>query len=79
MGIKQTVGKEARAGFRLGKFLQGASKALPIIMKQDHYGLGYKPNAKEKSMMMKMQRERRMISLKGMTVEGEHMVFPHLR
>ena len=38
--------------------MQVASKAIPIIMKQDHYGLGYKPNEKEKSKMMKMKRER---------------------
>ena len=79
MGVKQTIGKRARTGFRLGKFLQGVSKAVPIIMKQDRYGLGYKPNAKPRRKMMKMNRERRMASLEGTIVEGEHMVFPHLR
>ena len=53
MGVKQTVDKGAEAGFGLRKFLQRASKTIPIIMKQDCYGLGYKPNAKEKSKMIK--------------------------
>ena len=50
---------------------------MPIIMKQDRYGLGYKSNAKVRSNMMKMKREKRMASLVGVTVEGEHMVFLH--
>ena len=44
-------------------------------MKQDRYGLGYKPNAKARSKMMNMKRERRIANLEGATVEGEHMVF----
>ena len=44
-------------------------------MKQDRYGLGYKPNAKARS---KMKKERKMASLVDATVKGEHMVFPHL-
>ena len=79
MGVKQTVSKRAQVGFRLEKFLQGESKAIPVIMMQDYYGLGYKPNAKAKSKMMKMKRERKMASLEGVIVEVEHMVFPHLR
>ena len=33
MEVKQIVGKGARAGIGLGKFLQRASKVIPIIMK----------------------------------------------
>ena len=47
-------------------------------MKQDQYGLGYKPNAKARSKMMKMKREKRMASLEGTIVKREYMVFPHL-
>ena len=32
MGVKQTVSKRAQVGFRLEKFLQGESKAIPVIM-----------------------------------------------
>ena len=51
---------------------------MPMIMKQNCYGLGYKPNAKARSQMMKRKKERRMANLVGATVEREHMVFPHL-
>ena len=47
-------------------------------MKQDCYGLSYKPDAKERSKIMKSRRENRRASLKGTIVEGKPMVFPHL-
>ena len=78
MGVKQTNDKRVRAGLGLGKFLQGTSTVVLVVIKQDHYGLGYKLDAKEIS-KMKIQREKRMASLKGVTVEGELMVFPYLR
>ena len=79
MGIKQIVGKGVRASLGLGKLLQRTSKAMSVVMKQDYYGLGYKPDAKEKRKMMISRREKRMSSLKGATVEREPMVFPYLR
>ena len=79
MGIKQIVGKRVQAGLRLGKFLQGMSKAVPVVMKKDHYRLGYKPDGKEMKKQMKNHKEKKMASLKGTTVEGEPMVFFHLR
>ena len=48
-------------------------------MKQDCYGLSYKPDAKERSKIMKSRREKRRASLKGTIIEGEPMEFPHLR
>ena len=50
-----------------------------VVMKKDKYGLGYKPNEKDRKKQMKSQREKRMASLKGVIVEREPMVFPHLR
>ena len=47
-------------------------------MKQDRYRLGYKSNAKARSKMMKMKRERKMASLMGAIVEEEHIVSPHV-
>ena len=47
-------------------------------MKHDCYGLGYKPNAKNRSKMMRLKKEKMIVSFVGTTVEGEHMVFPHL-
>ena len=58
-GVKQTMSKGARAGFKLRKFLQGSLRVVPIIMKYDRYGLGYKPNAKSQNKMIKLKREKR--------------------
>ena len=48
-----------------------------VVMKQDRYGLGYKPDGNERKKQMKNRREKRMTNLKGTIVEGELMVFPH--
>ena len=48
---------------------------MPVIMKHEHHGLGYKPNAKNRSKMMRLKREKRIASLVGATVD----VLPHLR
>ena len=77
-GVKQTVGKRARAEFKLEKFLQGSLKVVLIIMKYDRYGLGYKPNVKSHNKMMRLKREKRVASLIGASVKREHMVFPHI-
>ena len=52
---------------------------MPVIMKQECYGLGYKPDGKERKKQMKNWRDKKMVSLKGAIAEGEPMVFPHLR
>ena len=44
---------------------------MPVIIKHDHYGLGYKLDDKTK--------KKRIASLVGVLVEREHMVFPHIR
>ena len=44
--VKQTIGKGARAGYRLRIFLQRTLKVVLVIMKHDRYGFGYKPNTK---------------------------------
>ena len=47
-GLEQTVGKGAKAGLGLGRGLQGMRQTIMVRPKQDHYGLGYKPNEKKK-------------------------------
>ena len=77
MRIKQIIEKGVRASLGLGNFLQGTSKAMLVVMKQDRYGLGYKPDGNERKKQMKNRREKRMTNLKGTIVEGKLMVFPH--
>ena len=59
MGVKQIIGKGARAGCGLEKFLQGTLKVVRVILKHDCYRLGYKSNAKNISKMMRLRRERK--------------------
>ena len=51
---------------------------MPVIKKQDWYGLGYKLDGKKRKKLMKSKREKRMASLEGNRVEGEAMSFPHI-
>ena len=44
LGIKETVGRGCRAGYGLGKNLQGRSRALSQKEKRGKEGLGYKPS-----------------------------------
>ncbi|KAK8978449.1 hypothetical protein V6N11_008760 [Hibiscus sabdariffa] len=46
MGIKLTVGKGARVGRGLGKYLQVRVNAPVLANKQDRFGLGYGPDAR---------------------------------
>ena len=72
------MGKGARVGFGLGKFLQGSLRVMPVIMKHDRYGLRYKLDAKSCDKMMKLRREKRIANLMGASVERETMVFLHI-
>ena len=47
-GIKQVSGKRARVGKGLEKRLQGMLKSITIIQKKDRFGLGYKPDRRER-------------------------------
>ncbi|XP_052486345.1 uncharacterized protein LOC128041071 [Gossypium raimondii] len=48
MSLQLTMGKGALPGKGLGKYLQGRVEVPILVNKQDHYGLGYKPNARER-------------------------------
>ena len=47
-GIRQMPGKGARIGKGLGKRLQGMLRPIAVIQKKDRFGLGYKPDRKER-------------------------------
>ena len=44
MSLKQTIGKGAKAGYSLGRNLQGINKAVLMTPKHDRHGLGYQPS-----------------------------------
>ena len=43
MILKQTIGKGVKAGYGLGRDLQGIKSAVLVTPKHDCYGLGYQP------------------------------------
>ena len=48
LGIKQVPVKGARVGKGLGKRLQGMLRPIAVIQKKDQFGLGYKPDKRER-------------------------------
>ena len=77
-GLEQTVGKGVKTRLGLGKGLQGIRQAIMVRPKQDRYGLGYKPNEKEKRKQMEKKKERRLAEFRDHKIEGEPMTFPPL-
>ena len=48
LGIRQVLGKGAQAKKGLGKRLQGMLRLITVIQKKDRFGLGYKPDRRER-------------------------------
>ncbi|XP_012472513.2 uncharacterized protein LOC105789693 [Gossypium raimondii] len=78
MGLQLTVGKGALPRKGLGKYLQGRVEALVLKDKQDRFGLGYKPDARQKRIEQEKKRAKRRARLTGDEVKWEPMTFPHL-
>ena len=55
-GIKQLPDKGARVGKRLGKRLQGMLRLITVIQKKDRFGLGYKPDRRERQRFLEEKR-----------------------
>ncbi|XP_052883508.1 uncharacterized protein LOC108451283 [Gossypium arboreum] len=69
IGLLLTVGKGAvpRKGF--GRNLQGRIKAPMLTDKQDRFGLGYKPDARQRKKEIEKKQERRRVRLNGEEVK----------
>ncbi|XP_012435382.2 uncharacterized protein LOC105762003 [Gossypium raimondii] len=63
---------------RIGEVLQGRVEAPMLKDKQDRFGLGYKPDARQKRLEQEKKRVRRRARLTGDEVKWEPMTFPHL-
>ena len=55
-GIRQVFGKGARAGKGLGKRLQGMLRPITVIQKKDRFGVGYKPDRRERQRFLEEKR-----------------------
>ncbi|KAA3460440.1 hypothetical protein EPI10_027100 [Gossypium australe] len=63
MSLRLMVGKGALPGRRLGKYLHGRVEVLGLVDKRDRFGLGHRPNAKQRKEEVKRKQERRMARL----------------
>ena len=55
-GIRQVPGKGARVGKGLGKRLQGMLRPITVIQKKDRFGVGYKPDRRERQRFLEEKR-----------------------
>ena len=58
-GIRQVTGKGARVEKGLGKRLQGMLKPIAVIQKKDRFGVGYKPDRRERQCGSSKRKDRR--------------------
>ena len=56
LGIKQVSDIGARARKRLEKRLQGMLRPIAVIQKKDRFGLGYKPDRRERQRFLEEKR-----------------------
>ncbi|XP_052479577.1 uncharacterized protein LOC128034775 [Gossypium raimondii] len=78
MGLQLMVGMGALLGRGLGRHLQGRIEAPVLKNKFDHFGLGYKPDMRQKKKELEKRQERRMARLRGDVVKWEPMTSPHI-
>ena len=57
-GIRQVFGKGTRAGKELGKQLKGMLRPITMIQKKDRFGLGYKPDRRERQRFFEEKRQK---------------------
>ena len=58
MILRQTIGKRAKAGYGLGKDLQGKHMVVSSILKRNKHGIGYQPYNQRRN--GRIQKENRM-------------------
>ncbi|XP_012461467.1 uncharacterized protein LOC105781470 [Gossypium raimondii] len=78
MGLQLMVGKGAVPGKGLGRYLQGGVEAPVMKGKFDHFGLGYRPDVKQRRKEIERRHERRRARRSGNEVRWELMAFPHI-
>ncbi|XP_052883485.1 uncharacterized protein LOC108451462 [Gossypium arboreum] len=78
MGLQMIVGKGALPGKGLGRYLQGGIQVPELKEKRDHFGLGFKPDHRQRMKEIEKRQERRRARLSGREVELESMTFPHI-
>ncbi|XP_040950910.1 uncharacterized protein [Gossypium hirsutum] len=78
MGLQLIVENGALSERGLRKYLYGGVEVPVLTDKRDYFGLGYKPNAKQKRKEAEKRQERRRARLSGAEIKWEPMSFPHI-
>ncbi|XP_040951519.1 uncharacterized protein [Gossypium hirsutum] len=78
MGLQLLVGRGALPGKGLGRCLQGRTETPVLKEKQDCFGLGYKPDIRQRRKELEKRQERRRARLNGKEVKLEPMIIPHI-
>ena len=76
--IRQVPGKGVQVGKGLGKRLQGMLRPIIIIQKKDQFGLGYKPDRRERQRSIEEKRQNRIASFFEKGKESAKMNIPPL-
>ncbi|XP_016676180.2 uncharacterized protein [Gossypium hirsutum] len=78
MGLQLMVGKGALLGKGLERHLQGRIEVLMLKDKCDRFGLGFRPDARQRKKELEKRQERRKTQLSGEEIKWEPMVIPHI-
>ncbi|KAL4362504.1 hypothetical protein GQ457_04G022400 [Hibiscus cannabinus] len=76
MQVKQTLGRGARIGRGFGKQLQGRLYQIYVKGKTDRFGLGYRPDRRDRKASIAKNQERRRARLTGEDLPWDQMTFP---
>ena len=76
-GIRQVPDKGARVGKGLGKRLQAMLRPIAVIQKRDRFGLGYKPDRRERQRFLEKKRQKRIASFLGKERESAKWTYHH--
>ncbi|XP_012482909.1 uncharacterized protein LOC105797494 [Gossypium raimondii] len=78
MGLQLMVGGGALLGKGLGRNIHGRVEAPMLKDKYDHFGLGYKPNTRQRRKELEKRQERRRARMSGEEIKWEPMIFPRI-
>ncbi|XP_017604596.1 uncharacterized protein LOC108451414 [Gossypium arboreum] len=78
MSLQLMVGRGALPGKGLGRHLQGRIEVSMLKDKCDHFGLGFRADARQRKKELEKRQERRKVQLSGEEIKWEPMVIPYI-
>ncbi|XP_052886992.1 uncharacterized protein LOC108476994 [Gossypium arboreum] len=78
MSLQLMVGKGALPGRGLERHLQGRVETLVLKDKRDRFGLGFKPDVRQRKKELEKKQERKRARLTGEEIKWEPNIFPYI-